>query len=193
MDCRFARWKGISGVSLLLFLAACMRLQAPVTASTERFRDLPAYFASEKKQMEQAGLQFHKLVEQNGVRDSIITSDTGIISKLLKPFAGINLNKPSLRDQYILDSVTNGFSGARSLSYTARTPEVNPQQVLLETDSSGYIQSVQIISRTSNLLYKTASTLIYEHLKTVSVSTDQQVVLLSPQHLSVQVRMYPKP
>ncbi|PUZ27866.1 hypothetical protein DCM91_06590 [Chitinophaga costaii] len=170
-----------------------MRLQAPVTASTERFRDLPAYFASEKKQMEQAGLQFHKLVEQNGVRDSIITSDTGIISKLLKPFAGINLNKPSLRDQYILDSVTNGFSGARSLSYTARTPEVNPQQVLLETDSSGYIQSVQIISRTSNLLYKTASTLIYEHLKTVSVSTDQQVVLLSPQHLSVQVRMYPKP
>ncbi|HEY0273716.1 MAG TPA: hypothetical protein VGC22_11065 [Chitinophaga sp.] len=176
----------------MLFLSACIRLQAPAPVASPRFRDLPAYFAGERRQMEQAGLQFHKLVEQNGVRDSITTTDTATIGHLLKPFAGIDLNKPSLRDQYTIDSVTNGFSGARSLSYTARTPAVNPQQVLLETDSTGYIQTVQIISRSNNLLYKTAATLIYQHLKTVSVATDQQVVLLSPQRLSVQVRMYPK-
>lgn len=192
MDRRFARLTGISGISIAFLFTACVQVEGPSTAANARFRDLPAYFAGEQHQMKQAGLIFHKVAEQNGVRDSLTTSDTATIASLLKPFAGIDLNKPSLRDQYTIDSVTDEFSGARSLSYTAKTPAVNPQQVLLETDSAGNIQSVQLHSRTSNLLYKTSSTLVYQHLKTVSVTTDQQVVLLAPTHLSVQVRMYPK-
>lgn len=177
---------------MAFLFAACMQVEGPGTATKARFRDLPAYFAGEQHQMKQAGLLFHKVAEQNGERDSLTTGDTAAIASLLKPFTGIDLNKPSLRDQYTVDSVTDEFSGARSLSYTAKTPAVNPQQVLLETDSAGNIQSVQMSSRTSNLLYKTSSTLVYQHLKTVSVTTDQKVVLLAPTHLSVQVRMYPK-
>ncbi len=179
-------------ISLLLLLSACGNLQTAPSATVARFRDLPAYFAGEKRQMQQAGLVFHKWVEQNGLRDSTTVSDSNTIDHLLKPFSEINLNKPSLRDQYTIDSVVNGFTGARSLIYSAKKPDTRPQQVLIDTDSTGYIQTVQITSRTNNLLYKTAEILVYEHLKTVRVSTDQKVVMLSPEHLSVLVRMYPK-
>ena len=192
MEGRFARWKGILGINIVLCMVSCGQLQTKAPAGTPRFRDLPAYFAGEKIALKQAGLQYQKWVEQNGVRDSSTASDSNTIDHLLKPFAEINLNKPSLRDQYTIDSVVNGFTGARSLIYSAKKPDVRPQQVLLETDSTGFIQTVQIMSRTKNLLYTASQVLVYEHLKTMRVATDQKVILLSPQHLSVLVRMSPK-
>ncbi|WP_298736721.1 hypothetical protein [uncultured Chitinophaga sp.] len=156
--------------------------------------DLKAYFTAEAIQMAQSGLQMQKTVALNGQRDSINQplTDTLALQHLLKPFLDVDINKPSLRDAYRTDTVKDLFTGSSAIMYAARHTSVNPQQIILNFDSTGQISSVNINKRTSNLVYQYQQNLFYQHLKTIRITTRQKIAFLQARELDVRVSLAPK-
>jgi len=182
---------------LCLALAAVMLVsctpgrqrQAPGTAHS----DLKKYFETEARQVNTNGLQLHKIVTLNGQRDTVaMPADTLALQHLLKPFIDADINKPSLRDAYRTDTVTNLFSGSSSIMYSARDAGTNPEQVILNMDKEGRIATVQILNRVRNLVYEYQQKLFYQHLKTIHITTYQKIAFLQPRELDVQVLLAPK-
>lgn len=144
--------------------------------------------------MAQSGLQIQKTVALNGQRDSINQplTDTLALQHLLKPFLDVDINKPSLRDAYRTDTVKDLFTGSSAIMYAARHTSVNPQQIILNFDSTGQISSVNINKRTSNLVYQYQQNLFYQHLKTIRITTRQKIAFLQARELDVRVSLAPK-
>ncbi|GAA0528944.1 hypothetical protein [Chitinophaga japonensis] len=175
-----------------VMLASCTpgrQRPAPGTAHS----DLKAYFESEALQATTKGLQLHKTVTLNGQRDTVIMpADTLALQHLLRPFIDADINKPSLRDAYRTDTVTDLFSGSSSIMYSARDAGTNPEQVILNMDKEGRIATVHMLNHVRNVVYEYRQKLFYQHLKNIHITTYQKIAFLQPRELDVQVLLAPK-
>ncbi|KAA2244697.1 hypothetical protein F0L74_01610 [Chitinophaga agrisoli] len=155
--------------------------------------DLKAYFEQEAIQAGKSGLLLQKTVTLNGQREDLhLTADSSQLEHLLKPFMDADVNKPSLKDAYRTDTIKDLFTGNSSIMYTARKQATRPQQVILNLDNKGQINTVTAHSSTHNLVYDYQQHLFYQHLKTIRITTFQKIAFLKPRELDVKVSLAPK-
>ncbi|MET6999602.1 hypothetical protein [Chitinophaga defluvii] len=159
-----------------------------------RFRDLKGFFSAEIIRLQQSGLQLHKTARLGSEEDSmiILKQDSATLQDLLKPFIDADINKPSLWDAYDTVHLTDQFKGSQSVVYTAKDPQVNPRQIMLDLDKTGQIQTVNIHSYSRNLIYESRQDLFYQYNKTINITTFQKIAFLAPKEMDVKVRLEPK-
>ncbi|SEW19107.1 hypothetical protein [Chitinophaga arvensicola] len=162
--------------------------------TTDKFIRLPEYFTREGQQLLTGNFILHKSVTLNGKTDtsSITGSDSATVHDLLKPFMDADLNKPSLRDDYDTSSLSDPFSGRKSVIYKSKGKQTSPSEVTLELDKQGNIQQVNIHSYTSNMVYEFRQDLHYQQNRQVRMTTYQKIAFLSPKEMEVNVTIAPK-
>lgn len=160
----------------------------------DKFASLPTYFSQENAHIRNSDFTLFKTVILNGKKDttSISGSDSATIQNLLKPFADIDLNKPSLRDEYDTSCLYDPFSGRKSVIYKSKGKQTNPSEVTMELDKQGNIQQVSIHSYTSNLVYDFRQDLVYQQNRQVRMTTYQKIAFLTPKELEINVMIAAK-
>ncbi|SHL84957.1 hypothetical protein SAMN05444266_105211 [Chitinophaga jiangningensis] len=176
--------------SLLAFTACSNITQKPVTGQPDKYIDLPGYFKSEEKLLVQSGSTMEKRVLLNGqsTEATFDSKDSNAVQHLLKPFLDIDLNKPSLRDAYDTTSLTDPFSGRKSVIYKSKGEQTSPEEITMELDKNGTIQQVTVQSYTSNMVYEYRQHLIYQRGKSILINTYQKIAFLSPKELEISVK-----
>ncbi|WP_212001348.1 hypothetical protein [Chitinophaga sp. HK235] len=164
------------------------------TASGAKFEPLPAYFNGEKARIRAGNFNLQKAVTLNGAKitTNIPGTDSTAVQDLLKPFTDIDLNKPSLRDEYDTSSLYDPFSGRRSIIYQSKGKQTFPSEITMELDKNGNIQQVNIHSYTSNMVYEYRQDLFYQQDKTIRIATFQKIAFLTPKETEVSVAITPK-
>ncbi|SKA11597.1 hypothetical protein SAMN04488128_102892 [Chitinophaga eiseniae] len=164
------------------------------TTAGAKFEPLPAYFNGEREHIRAGGFSLHKIITLNGVSDTATVNgtDSTAVRDLLKPFADIDLNKPSLRDQYDTSSLYDPFSGRKSVIYKSKGKQTFPSEITMELDKNGTIQQVNIHSYTVNMVYEFRQDLLYQRNKNIRIATYQKIAFLSPKEIEVNVTVTPK-
>ncbi|RAJ75465.1 hypothetical protein CLV59_10979 [Chitinophaga dinghuensis] len=178
-------------LALLFGISACnIQPDKTKSSSQDKFINLPGYFKTEEKQLSQASLDMEKTVLLNGKseKNTFNSSDTAVIQHLMKPFIDVDLNKPSLRDEYDTTSLTDPFSGRKSVIYKSRGQQTNPEEITMDLDKNGVIQQVSVHSYTSNMVYEYRQHLVYQRGKSVMINTYQKIAFLSPKELEITVK-----
>ena len=111
---------------------------------------------------------------------------------LLKPFMDVDLNKPSLRDEFDTSSLYDPFSGRRSVIYKSKGEQTRPAEITMELDKQGNIQLVNIHAYTTNMVYEFRQDLTYQRNRQIRIATYQKIAFLAPKELEVNVTMAPK-
>ncbi|MBC9931380.1 hypothetical protein [Chitinophaga qingshengii] len=164
------------------------------TTATAKYEPLPAYFQGERNRMHSDSFSLHKTITLNGVKDTatITGADSTALQDLLKPFSDIDLNKPSLRDEYDTSSLYDPFSGRKSVIYKSKGKQTFPSEVTMELDKNGTIQQVNIHSYTVNMVYEFRQDLFYQRNKNIRIATYQKIAFLAPKEVEVNVAVTPK-
>lgn len=162
--------------------------------SQDKFASFPAYFNQQHDQLGKGDFTLFKTVTLNGQKDTATISgqDSAAVHDLLKPFMEIDLNKPSLREEYDTSSLYDPFSGRKSVIYKSRGKQTSPSEITMELDKQGNIQQVSVHSYTSNLVYEFRQDLFYQQNRQVRMTTYQKIAFLSPKELEINVTIAPK-
>lgn len=160
----------------------------------DKFASFPAYFNQQHDQLSKGDFTLFKAVTLNGQKDTATISgrDSAAVHDLLKPFMEIDLNKPSLREEYDTSSLYDPFSGRKSVIYKSRGKQTSPSEITMELDKQGNIRQVSVHSYTSNLVYEFRQDLFYQQNRQVRMTTYQKIAFLSPKELEVNVTIAPK-
>ncbi|NIG52677.1 hypothetical protein [Chitinophaga sp. Cy-1792] len=186
--------KYTSGIILIIIFAGVVGCNNNVkdtkTGKQDKFIDIPAYFKSEEQQLIQSGITFQKKVTFNGKSEAVAieSKDTNAIQHLLKPFLDIDLNKPSLVNEYDTTSLTDPFSGRKSIIYKSKGKQTNPDEITMETDKNGTIQQVTVQSYTSSLVYEYRQHLVYQRGKAIMINTYQRIAFLTPKEVEITAK-----
>jgi hypothetical protein len=159
-----------------------------------QFRDLKGFFSNEITRIQHSELLLYKTAQLGKQQDSAVISskDSTAVQDLLKPFIDADINKPSLTGNYDTVHLTDQFNGSQSVVYTARDPQIKPQQIMLSLDKSGQLQTVNVHSYTRNLVYESRQDLFYQYNKTIRITSFQKIAFLAPEEMEVKVRLEPK-
>ncbi|WP_160712417.1 hypothetical protein [Chitinophaga solisilvae] len=178
----------------ILGFIACKQDNNHGGTGVNKFEPLPAYFNGEKMFIRNAGVDLHKTVVLNGVTDTSVISgtDSTAVQDLLKPFTDIDLNKPSLRDEYDSSSLYDPFSGRKSVIYTSRGKQTFPSEITMELDKNGVIQQVNIHGYNTNMVYEFRQDLLYQRNQHIRIATYQKIAFLAPKQIEINVAMTPK-
>ena len=162
--------------------------------SPDKFVQLPQYFSAENARIRTEGFSLFKTVTLNGKKDTaaIAGGDSAAVHDLLKPFMDVDLNKPSLRDEFDTSSLYDPFSGRRSVIYKSKGEQTRPAEITMELDKQGNIQLVNIHAYTTNMVYEFRQDLTYQRNRQISIATYQKIAFLAPKELEVNVTMAPK-
>ncbi|CAL1521371.1 hypothetical protein [Chitinophaga sp. MM2321] len=181
-------------LTILGFIACNPDQENPNRPANDKFEQLPAYFNGEKAHIRASGFNLYKTVVLNGQKDSITISgsDSTAVQDLLKPFSDMDLNKPSLRDEYDTSSLYDPFSGRRSVIYKSKGKQTYPSEITMELDKNGTIQQVNIHAYTRNMVYEYRQDLLYQRDKMVRITTWQKIAFLAPKELEISVMIAPK-
>lgn len=184
----YHRFSWITPAIVILFIS-CNAGDSQLRTQGNGYRDLKGYF---KQELEHVMLQkpaLQKTVTLNNKRDSLTINapDSTQLHDLLQPFMEVDLNKPSLQNAYDTILLPDQFSGKRSLLYKARDAATLPQEVKVEMDNQGRIESVQVNKHVRNLVYEYQQNLLYRHNKQIRITTWQKIAFLSAKELDVKV------
>ncbi|MFB6455731.1 hypothetical protein ACE38W_10705 [Chitinophaga sp. Hz27] len=183
-----------SGIILIIILTSSIacnnNANIAKTGKQDKFINLPAYFKGEEQQLIQSGSTFQKKVTFNGQSESVTinSKDTNAIQHLLKPFRDIDLNKPSLVNEYDTTSLTDPFSGRKSIIYKSRGKQTSPDEITMETDKNGTIQQVTVQSYTSSIVYEYRQHLVYQRGKAIMINTYQKIAFLAPKEVEITAK-----
>ncbi|NLU93921.1 hypothetical protein [Chitinophaga sp. Ak27] len=189
------KYRQVTVLFTIVGLMACnLANKQSKNPSQDKFASFPAYFNQQHDQLRKGDFILSKVVTLNGQKDTatIYGRDSAAIHDLLKPFMEIDLNKPSLREEYDTSSLYDPFSGRKSVIYKSRGKQTSPSEITMELDRQGNIQQVSVHSYTSNLVYEFRQDLFYQQNRQVRMTTYQKIAFLSPKELEVNVTIAPK-
>ncbi|TWF44983.1 hypothetical protein FHW36_101909 [Chitinophaga polysaccharea] len=189
------KYRQVTVLFTIVGLMACnLANKQSKNPSQDKFASFPAYFNQQYDQLRKGDFTLFKTVTLNGQKDTATISgrDSAAVHDLLKPFMEIDLNKPSLREEYDTSSLYDPFSGRKSVIYKSRGNQNNPSEITMELDRQGNIQQISIHSYTSNLVYEFRQDLFYQQNRQVRMTTYQKIAFLSPKELEVNVTIAPK-
>jgi hypothetical protein len=142
---------------VLFFFLSCSDLEVEVDAPDRHF-DIPGFFKSEALLLMERGAQLEKSVLKDQKRESKNFSkpDWG---KEFSAFAGIDLNRRGLIDEYVVDSSFTE-KGQLKINYRAKTGGLDVQmvKVLLENNS---VISLEILRKNINQVFSNLQTMNY--------------------------------
>ncbi|MFY0252787.1 hypothetical protein ACDQ55_02415 [Chitinophaga sp. 30R24] len=189
------KYRQVTVLFTIIGLMACNLANKPsIPLGQDKFIRLPDYFGQEGTRIRQSNVTLFKSVTLNGQQDTstITGADSTAINNLLKPFADVDLNNPSLREEYDTSSLYDPFSGKKSIIYQSKGKQTNPSAITMELDQQGQIQQINIHSYTSNLIYEFRQDLFYQRNKQVRITTYQKIAFLTPKELEVNATIAPK-
>lgn len=186
-------WLGIA-LTITAGLSACnMTNPAPEEKGSRKFIDLPAYFKTENLSLASGNYILNKSIILNNQSDKAsIAADSTAVHDLLKPFQDIDLNKPSLKEEYDTSSIYDSFSGRKTVIYQSKGKQTSPSEITMELDKTGNIQQINIHSYTTNMVYEYRQDLQYTQHKQVRMATYQKIAFLQPKVLEAVVSIAPK-
>ncbi|HVI43589.1 MAG TPA: hypothetical protein VM802_01915 [Chitinophaga sp.] len=184
-------------VTVLLTILGCIACNTDnkqgTSSKDNKYEPLPVYFKGERSHIGEGNYMLRKTVALNGQTDTTLISgtDSSAVQDLLKPFA-IDLNKPSLRDEYDTSSLYDPFSGRKSVIYKSKGKQTFPSEITMDLDKNSNIQQVNIHSYTSNMIYEFRQDLSYQRNKSMRIATYQKIAFLTPKQLEINVAILPK-
>ena len=171
----------------LCFFAACTSNPAPNTGTTTpRFFDLKGFFEQEIAYLEAQSIKVQKTIRQNG-KEEQQKVHIGNWKQELGFFIESDLNKPSWRDQYSIDSSYSEDKKKLRLHYKSKDEELSIKALDVEIVSDT-VQSIMIIKNTNNQVYTAQQYLTYFPKKYYKINQTQDIVLLSEDDYSIEAR-----
>ena len=178
------RWNTyLLGAGISLFgLASCN----PVERQVDRpaFFDLSAYMDSEKRRLEAVNSLLVRESFFNGSvsQDSLEQAD---YSEDLRIFRRSDINRPSWRDQYSVDSLWADNGQLKGLRYQALTPSLKTRE--LEVDfREGEVARIFVYNQTENWISGTRQKLTYWPDSGYLVEAHQRIIWTGKDTLSMR-------
>lgn len=134
--------------------------------------------------MEDSGYRLEKTIFTDNQEETQILR-TADWERELARFKEVDINKPSWRNSYRIDSA------GRSLTYTAMDPDLRVQKIRITGERPGAIRSVHIQKETKNQLYNTREELLYYPDSAYTITHRQKILLLSKDDFKVSGRIMP--
>lgn len=170
MNCKIPL-KYFPGLAGIILLAACTSNTTEKTISPAYF-SLKTYFEQEALRLNQQHLQVLKTVSINGIMETKKINDIDF-KKELASFADADINKSSWKGAFRVEKKDN-----LTLYYT-NNKKIPVKR--LEIYSSGKrVKSIRIIRSDTNILYRSADTLVYKADSLYEIRKVEKVKLLSP-------------
>lgn len=172
---------------LLCFLAACTSSATPNhTPTNPRFFDLKGFFEQEIAYLDAQSIKVQKTIRQNG-KEEQQKVNIGDWKQELGFFVESDLNKPSWRDQYSIDSTYTEDRKKLLLHYESQDKKLTIKALDVEIVSDT-VQSIMIIKNINNQVYTSQQYLNYFPKKYYTINQSQNIVLLSEDDYSIEAR-----
>lgn len=171
---------------LIIYLSAC---NVPTIQESNRlqtnFFDLKGFFKEEANYLEEQGAQIHKTIQHNQTKETqtVLPKDW---EKELLLFSESDINKPSWKDKYLLDS-TNRGNGLTLLHYKAIDENLSIQVLDVELKGEA-VHSILIVKKISNQVYESQQHLTYIPRKSYSIKKSQDVSLFDKDDYSIEAK-----
>ncbi|MFK7797886.1 MAG: hypothetical protein AB8E82_10570 [Aureispira sp.] len=171
----------------LCFVAACTSNSAPSnTATALRFFDIKGFFEQEIAYLDAQSIKVQKTIQQNGEEERQEVS-IGDWRQELSFFIESDLNKPSWRDQYSIDSSYTEDNKKLLLHYESQDKKLTIKALDVEIVSDT-VQSIMIIKNINNQVYTSQQYLNYFPKKYYTINQTQNIVLLSKDDYNIEAR-----
>ncbi len=169
--------------ALLLFFVACA---VPAVNDENQpdgtFFDLKGFFEQEAAYLTDQNIQVQKTIRQNGKEEKqqIAIKDW---TQELRFFAESDINKPSWRDQYTIDTLHG--ENKMTLKYRSKDEDLSTQALDIEL-VAGTVQHILVTRNVDNQVYNSQQILTYVPKKLYKIYQTQNIVLLSEDDYSIE-------
>lgn len=171
---------------LTIYISAC---GVPTIKETNRpqitFFDLKGFFDKEAKYLKEKGVKIQKTIQHNQTKETqtVLPKDW---EKELLLFSESDINKPSWKDKYILDSTDRG-NGLILLHYKSIDENLSIQ--VLDVELKGeVVHSVLIVKKIANQVYESQQHLTYIPRKSYSIKKSQDVTLFDKDDYTIEAK-----
>lgn len=178
---------------MLIGLAGCdLQQEKPATAAKDTsYRALGNYCLDEAARLKAQQVQVTKIVQLNGVMDSVQTKDSAALETLFRPLMDADVSKPSLSDAYFRDTIADQLNTDTTFIFRSKGKQTRPHQLILDVDKQGNIKTAHATAYTSNLVYEYRQEVFYERNKQLRVVTYQKIVFMKPENMEVLALFHP--
>jgi hypothetical protein len=171
---------------LIISLFAC---NVPTIQESNRiqttFFDLKGFFIEEAKYLKEQGVKIQKTIQHNQTKETQTTLPKDWEKELLL-FSESDINKPSWKDKYVLDSTDRG-NGLTLLHYKAIDEKLSIQVLDVEL-KEGLVHSILIVKKISNQVYESQQHLTYIPKKSYSIKKSQDVTLFDKDDYTIEAK-----
>jgi len=154
-------------------------------SSNNPFFDLEAFFEAEAAFLNEKGMQLHKVIEHNKQQEEQTTAVADWNNEL-RLFKESNINKPSWRDKYQLDSTDMG-NGLTLLQYKALDDALVTRMIDIKKANNA-IHSIVIVNSNNNVIYESQQYLTYIPRKSYSIKQTQEVTLFEKDEYNIEAK-----
>ncbi|CAA6822562.1 MAG: Unknown protein [uncultured Aureispira sp.] len=171
---------------LTISISAC---NVPTIQETNRtqttFFDLKGFFKEEAKYLKAQGVQIQKTIQHNQTKETqtILPKDW---EKELLLFSDSDLNKPSWKDKYLLDSTDRG-NGLTLLHYKAIDEKLSVQVLDVELKGTA-VHSILIVKKIANQIYESQEHLTYIPRKSYHIKKSQEVTSFDKDDYTIEAK-----
>ena len=174
----------IIAISILLSACQIPTLQES-TKPSYAFFDLKGFFEKEAEYLQAQNIRIKKTIRHNSNTEEHISKVESWEDEL-RLFRESDINKPSWKDKYTLDSTEIG-NGLVLLHYKANDKELNTQ--VLDVKLAGAeVHSIVIIGKVSNQVYESQQYLTYIPHKSYTIEKTQDVVLFDKDEYNIKAK-----
>jgi hypothetical protein len=144
--------------------------------------DLKSFIESQAEKLTSEKIKLKKFVTKTGKTEEKLFEQVNWEEEL-KPFAECDINKPSLKNSYSIDSSLE--RGILCIIYSAKesSTKIRKVNICLEHDS---ITLINIEKKTDNLYYGYSTSLNYFPLKGYSITTSQKITFTKETMLEIK-------
>ncbi|MFT5646945.1 MAG: hypothetical protein ACI976_001631 [Aureispira sp.] len=171
---------------LTIYVSAC---NVPTIQETNRqqttFFDLKGFFKEEAKYLKEQGVKIQKTIQHNQTKETQTALPKDWEKELLL-FSESDLNKPSWKDKYVLDSTDRG-NGLTLLHYKAIDENLSIQVLDVELKGEA-VHSVLIVKKIANQVYESQQHLTYIPRKSYSIKKSQEVTLFDKDDYTIEAK-----
>ena len=175
---------------LIIFIVACNSDQTNQNHDQQDqvfFFDLTSYFNKEINRLKDKR-GFIKSTTINGqVEEQQV--DTLNFNQEFKIFLESDINKPAWADKYQVDSISSDITYQISqINYTALEDKLKIKSIQVKFDDYEEVALIEIIKQSNSPIAKTEQTLTSEPNNGFSIRSYQNVAVLNPNEMQVQVQ-----
>lgn len=167
----------------MILANACSEETHP--SATVGYFDLKSYMQQEIEQVKRA-YYGQKTIEVNGRKETQSVNAAHMAEDLLI-FAQSDINKPSWRGMYAVDTLTQADAITRVITYIAQKPTMRTQSLTITTHADQVI-SIHIANKTKARIADAEQTLLYEKGIGYSVINRQKLTLLPESVVNIRTQ-----